>query len=466
MRYRKVAAAGACAVFLIANLVNAIREGGDFDAYFDAGLRLLANETLYAGSGIASGFVGPPAQALLFVLFVLLGRRAAYVAWYVVNVLLLWYAVRTWISVMLSVAGATSRHLNTSAWVLLSLLAVAAPLQAQFEHKNLNIVLLALVACAVAGFRGGHSVFGGFALGVATALKVYPICLLAWLAIRGQWRAFGAGTAAAIVLSLTPALLRGADGLATDMADWQVLAGSGWPTRRANQSLFAMWGRYLPGEGAGGYPVLTLEQPLAFWAAALTALTALVVVGPLLLASWRHGASRRRLIEECACVNALAVLLSPIAWEHYWIAFFPVFAALGMRARGLRPFYTRTSGIRAEAPAAHDAWDGDRGRSARLAACVFWLGLIGITLLSRPFVGWHGARIVRAWSLKTWAGLLLCATLAYLLAQRRPRLGDREKSLSHTAGIRVQQGEGGRVRAEASRIHESVQSVQSVGRQS
>jgi hypothetical protein len=411
MRYREVAAAVVCPVFLIVNLVDAIREGGDFDAYLDAGRRLLADDPLYAGSAIAFGFVGPPAQALLFVPFAPLGQRAAYVAWYVVNVILLWYALRTWISVMISVAVTAadptrlSRQLNqsvtllrdvslSSPWVVLSLLAVAAPLQTQFEHKNLNIVLLALVASAVASFRGGRSVFGGIALGVATALKVYPICLLAWLAIRRQWRALGAGTAAVIVLSLTPALFRGVDGLEADMADWQVLAGSGWPTRRANQSLVAMWGRYLLGERVGGYPVVTLDQPLVFLAAALTAL---VVIAPLLLSSWRHGASRRRLIEECVCVSALAVLLSPIAWEHYWIAFFPVFAAIGRRA-----------------------WDRDGGRSARLAACVFWLGMIGITLLSRPIVGWHGARIVRAWSLKTWAGLLLCATLAYFLAQRRP----------------------------------------------
>lgn len=426
--YRKVATAVVCAVFLIANLANAIGEGGDFDAYFDAGRRLIVNEPLYAGSAIATGFVGPPAQALLFVSFVPLGQDAASVAWYVVNVVLLWYALRTWISVMISVsvsvsvAGAASRQLNTLPWVILSLAAIAAPLQTQFEHKNLNIVLLALVATVAESFRGGRPVFGGITLGVATALKVYPICLLAWLAIRGQWRAFGAGTAAAIVLSLTPALLRGIDGLQADMADWQVLASSGWPTRRANQSLVAMWGRYLLGEGVGGYPVLTFDQPLVFLAAALTAA---VVIAPLLLSWRRHGASRRRLIEECACVNALAVLLSPIAWEHYWIAFFPVFAALGIHARGLRPFYTPNPNSRpqpetpqAETPSAHDAWEGDDGRSARLAACAFWLGLIGITLLSRPLVGWHGARTVRAWSLKTWAGLLLCATLAYLLAQR------------------------------------------------
>jgi alpha-1,2-mannosyltransferase len=384
-RYGKAAGAVVCAVFLIVNLVNAIRKGGDFDAYFDAGWRLLVDEPLYEGSAIASGFVGPPAQALLFAPFVMfapLGPRAAHVAWYVVNVILLWYALSTWISVM-------RRGRLSSRWAILSILAVAVPLQVQFEHQNLNIVLLALVACAVASFRRGRAVAGGIAIGVAAAVKVYPVCLLAWLAIRGQWRAVGAGTAALYVLTLAPVLFRGVDGLEADTADWRALAGSGWPTRRANQSLIAMWGRYLLGEGPAGYPTLTLERPLplAFLAAGLTAA---VVVGPLLLSSWRHRASRRRLIEECACVNALAVLLSPIAWEHYWVAFFPVFLALGMRARGLG-----------------------------LPACVFWLGLLGLTLLSRPIVGWHGARVVRAWSLMTWIGLLLCATLAYLLAQRR-----------------------------------------------
>lgn len=390
--YRKGAAAALCAVFLIVNLVHALRDGGDFDAYLDAGRRLLAGERLYAGSGIASGFVGPPAQALLFVWFAPLDQRAACVLWFILNVILLWYALKTWISVMASVAAGTSRPADRSffsPWAMLSILAIAGPLQTQFEHKNLNILLLALVACAAASVRAGRFATAGIALGAATAMKVYPICLIVWLAIRGQWRAAGVGAAAAIVVSLTPALLRGFDGLQVDFAEWQMLAGSGWPTRRANQSLVAMWGRYLLGEGAEGYPVITFEQPLTLWAAALTAGVAIV---PLMLAAWRYDPSRRRLIEEIACVNALAVLLSPIAWEHYWIAFLPVFAAIGIRAR-------------------------DRGGSSRLAAWVFWIGFIGITLLSRPIAGWHGARLVRAWSVKTWAGLLLCAALAYFLAR-------------------------------------------------
>ena len=67
----------------------------------------------------------------------------------------------------------------------------------RFAPQSASEPVAKVVASAVASFRGGRSVSGGIALGVATALKVYPICLLGWLAIRGQWRAVGAGTAAA-----------------------------------------------------------------------------------------------------------------------------------------------------------------------------------------------------------------------------------------------------------------------------
>lgn len=406
---------------MIVNLVNALHKGGDFDAYVAAGRRLLANEALYRASAIAHGFVGPPAQALLFVPLAPLDQRTGRCAWYIVNVVLLWYAITTWLRVLVAEAAADSRTrlesrstrvpstepsrrvtermraawheggvVLTSGWRILSILAVAYPLQTQFEHQNLNIVLLALVGCAVAALHRGRPVVGGIALGVAAALKVYPVLLLGWLALRRQRRASSTGVAAAFVVSVAPALFRGLDPFLIDVRDWQTLAGSGWPTRRANQSLAAMWGRYLLGEGPGGYPNLTFEQPLALWFAGLTAL---VVVAPLVLVWWRQKASRRGLIEELVCVNALAVLLSPIAWEHYWVAFFPVFAALGLRAWGPSAQHSRVA-----------------------AACAFWIGLVCITLLSRPIVGWHGARTVRAWSLMSWGSLLMCGTLAALLA--------------------------------------------------
>jgi hypothetical protein len=80
-------------VFLVVNLVNAMHKG--FDVYVDAARRLLTNTPLYEQSGIAVGFVGPPAQAVPFVVFVPLasaGPTTARLAWYGINVFLLWYS--------------------------------------------------------------------------------------------------------------------------------------------------------------------------------------------------------------------------------------------------------------------------------------------------------------------------------------------------------------------------------------
>jgi hypothetical protein len=82
-------------------------------------------------------------------------------------------------------------------------------------------------------------------------------------------------------------------------------------------------------------------------------------------------------------VLALAVLLSPIAWDHYWVLMFPAFLFLAL-AR-------------------------DRGRWARW---VFWAALILTSGFSRATVGVHGLSIARTLSVFTWAGLgLLAATL-------------------------------------------------------
>jgi alpha-1,2-mannosyltransferase len=269
-----------------------------------------------------------------------------------------------------------------SAWAFLPILAIAAPLQTQFEHQNLNIVLLALAAFGVDALARGRDAAAGAALGLASAIKVYPVLALVWLAARRRWRAFGVGIAVAALASMAPIVIRGADRFAADLADWRAIVGGGWPTRRANQSIVAMWGRYLLGEGPDGYPNVTTDQTGVL---ILAALTALVIIIPLVVVLWRAKDTRLRLAQEIACVNAVAVLVSPIAWEHYWVAFFPPLLALG------------------------------RGRRARIT---FWIALVCFTVLSRPIVGAYGARLVRALSLMTWAGVLTCLTLATQIVQR------------------------------------------------
>src|SRR5262249_49502956 len=162
------------------NLVNALRKGGDFDAYFDAGTRLVRHEPLYAGSTIAQGFVGPPAQALLFVPLVPMGHDAARLAWYAINLALLWYGLATWLGLLIARSPSSGTRPAwrdgtaqfTASISLLSILAIAQPLQSQFEHQNLNVVLLALIAYAADALMRGRDAVAGLTLGAAAAIKV------------------------------------------------------------------------------------------------------------------------------------------------------------------------------------------------------------------------------------------------------------------------------------------------------
>jgi alpha-1,2-mannosyltransferase len=396
----------AAAVFFIVNLVNTVNKGGDYDTYYDAGRRLMSNQPLYAESTIAQGFIGPPAQALLFVPFAFLPADVSRLFWYLVNVALLWYGLTTWLGLLVPQAAVSANArgiarpawyrgtgLLKTKWAVLPVLAVAYPLQTQFEHQNLNVVLLAIAAYSADAFVRDRPLSAGVALGVAAAIKVYPVLAVIWVGLRREWRAFSAAVAAAVAVSLAPALLRGVGGFMTDLSAFQTLAASGWPTRRASQSLVAMWGRYLLGEDPTGYPTLTFEQPLVVGLAAATAGLAIL---PLIILLWRSRRTPSGLVEELVCVGALAILISPIAWEHYWLGFFPLFLLLYV--------YAERRG----------SW---QSTWARLS---FWIGFVCITLLSRPFVGWTGARAVRAWSLMTWGGVLMCAVCASILAARRP----------------------------------------------
>jgi hypothetical protein len=94
-------------------------------------------------------------------------------------------------------------------------------------------------------------------------------------------------------------------------------------------------GRSLLAESPAGYLNVTWQAPLVI---ACGAATSGVLQLPVLAAAFRRP-STRQIAEELACVNAIAVLLSPIAWEHYWVAWFPVLLALRVRARhGMSPW--------------------------------------------------------------------------------------------------------------------------------
>jgi alpha-1,2-mannosyltransferase len=379
--------------FVLVNAVNAIRKGGDFTTFLDAGNRFLDGVSLYAGSSVGAGVVWPPFTGAFFSPFALVARtdpRLARVAWYVLNLVALGAAIRAWTAVL---GPLTGRAIRWRAWraepygpVLLALVGIAFPLQTNFEHQNMNVVLLALIGLAAWAVARERDTTAGLWIGVATALKAFPALLLVYLAVRQRWRAFAAGVIAAGALTLLSALRFEPD-VATTIRDWlDINARGSWPVRGNNQSLFALLARaFGPAEVIQTGHVPSATYPgihLAWMAIALSLATVtLIATGP-----WRIRSERATPI-GLVPVLALAVLLSPIAWDHYWVLMFPAFLFLAL----------------------------SRDRAAWVP-WVFWVAAILTSGFSRATVGVQGLSVARTLSVVTWGGLVLLA--ATLILQR------------------------------------------------
>ena len=381
------------AVWVALNGINALNKGGDFSVYLDAGTRFLQGRPLYEASGIAAGLVGPPFQPVLFVPFALIatfGVEIARLAWHLFNVLCLGAGLYAWHAALAPTRPAESAgSASTFVWPLL---AVFYPLQTNFEHQNINAVLLALAGLGALREAQGRARAAGFWLGAAAALKAFPVLLLCVLAVRRCWRTLAWATATAVGLTLLPVLRYGLDGYSELVHDWWSFSGHGqWPIRRHNQSLFAMLGRYLspadlltwgpiPDTASSGVHLLWLVTALAATAAFLWLVARVTITSP--------GTTTVAL----AGGLCLAVLLSPIAWEHYWLLLWPVFAVA----------YTP--------PAGAPSW----------VRAAFWVGLVLTSGIARPTVGRVGLALARGLSVRTWAGVILfIASLAVLRTLQR-----------------------------------------------
>lgn len=282
-----------------------LRKGGDVVPELGQSERLLHGERLYGTSNAVQGVWWPPFSALALVPFALLARAslaAAKVAWAILGVACLGWSIA---------------RARAPAWapVALAVAAVAVPIQTNFEHSNINTVLLALIVAAAADLADGRDGRAGLWIGLATALKAFPGLLLLHLAYRRRWRACGAGLAAAVGLTAVTLLPYGPGGAVASAEDWLALSAQGYDlVQPNNQSLAALVGRL------GGSPI-----------AAAAASVGLVLAVAVALAR-RRGASA--VPDEVAVVTLLAVLLSPIAWVHYYVLLFPAWVAVFTRPAG------------------------------------------------------------------------------------------------------------------------------------
>ena len=213
-------------LYALVNVFIGIHSGGDFVFHLRLAERLLQGQAPYADFNGAIGLPWPPFAIVTLVPFALLARLSlplTKAVWAIGNVALFgWCLVQAY------------RHAGRWTPVVLAVAAVAQPLQSNFQHLNINIVLLALVVLAIADLEQGREMRAALWIGVATALKGYPGVILFYFLVRGRWRPLVAGVAAAAGLTFLimvpaglagPAIVSGYVHLALTAQSTQALAG-------------------------------------------------------------------------------------------------------------------------------------------------------------------------------------------------------------------------------------------------
>ncbi len=375
-------------VFVAVNTINALYKGGDASDFLAGGSRALHGLALYQGSGPAQGFIGPPFQALFFVPFAAMAEQnepVARLAWYVFNLVSLGCGFLFW---YLACATAMSRWLlpdgRRALNVLAAVVATMLPLQTNFEHQNMNALLLGILGVGTWALVVGFPRSAGMAFGIAAALKIFPALVIVYLAVRGLWKAFFSAVLITTVLTILPVVIYGSPAFLTQLREWWQISSSGWPSRFNNQSLIAAIDRLTGGWKVQGIRTAA-EAPLAvfFFAVLACALVALAV-----LAFSRHRWHVQHVPNEIAAVIVLCLLLSPIAWDHYWMLLFPAFLLMRYGA--------------------HPALLG------KAATFTFWVAAVLTSGISRVTAGSAGWNVARRLSVSTAAAILLYLTLLRL----------------------------------------------------
>ena len=292
---------GLGALYALVNVFIGVHSGGDFVYELRLTERLLHGLPLYAtvDPSALRGLPWPPFATLALIPFALIARVSLPVAkalWAVGNVALFgWCLVRAF--------GYTRR------WrpVVLAVAAIAQPLQSNFQHLNVNLVLLGLVCLAIRELEAEREVRAALWIGVAAALKGYPAAMFLYFLARGRWRPLAAGTVTALGLTLVA-------GLPYGLAGWGVMRDY------VQLALAAPSTQALGGQAIGG-----LVTRLGGGLPTAIALD-LVCAGAVATVLWYHRTAGEP-ATDLGMSAVLAVLLAPLDRLHYYVLAFPAWTA-------------------------------------------------------------------------------------------------------------------------------------------
>ena len=204
-----------CAAFPLANLY--LGKGiKDYELWHEVGQRVLQGEQIYPPGNTKFDFIYPPAPALLLAPLSLLGQAG------VMIFLLLLNAV-AWLACIFLAPRLAQGNWQRPPLLLYFLpnLFVAAYVFSNFLAGQPNLLLLALMLGAFVALQRKWNKTAGALIGLASAIKAFPLIALIYLLYRRFWTA-----AASLVLTLAfflillPAPFRGFGQARYDLQRW------------------------------------------------------------------------------------------------------------------------------------------------------------------------------------------------------------------------------------------------------
>lgn len=204
------------------------------------------------------------------------------------------------------------------------------PVMRAYRNGQIQTWINAAFAASLWLFLTGRATASGALMGLACLLKPQWLLLLAWAALRRDWRfarglavPFAAGAAVSIALY----------GLASHLAFRRVVSTIAWygESLYANQSVNGLLHRLLFNGGnlSVGQHWLSHFPPFHPVVYAGTVVSSAVILGLAFLP--RVPAGERDAPVDFAAVALAATMASPMAWDHHYGVLLPIFALLYRR---------------------------------------------------------------------------------------------------------------------------------------
>ena len=305
-----------------------IRRPGDFAGYVVVGDLVRAGGHIYrdAPPGLNTW---PPFFSLLCVPLSVLATVSPYLArglWLLLNValvvLLLNLLARLLYGRALSVIPRASLVCIGAPEMVVPLLLSDRYVSGNFDHIQVNIVVFALALGGLYRQRTGRETSGSMLLGLAAALKVMPVVFIPYLAYRRRWRAAITTTAVVAMCSLSPVLVFGWSRFWDYLWAWRDALRAGWGVGKMNQSVFAMWDRFvghglMPFSSPGVNDLAESGHPIVNVAVAVTFIVVVSVAWWVL----RDGPPNDdwEALAEWSAVFIVASIFGPVAWKAYLV---------------------------------------------------------------------------------------------------------------------------------------------------